>query len=49
MENFLAQNSLYLVFFIVLIIWFGILTFLFVLDNKLKKVESKVKIFLEKK
>lgn len=50
MENgffgFLESNSIYIVMFIVLVVWFGIFLFVFNTDKRLKVIEkelSKVK------
>ncbi|MBU1298926.1 MAG: CcmD family protein [Bacteroidetes bacterium] len=40
--EFLYQNSLYIVLFIVLICWFGIYGYLFSLDKKVTKLENKI-------
>ena len=40
--EFLSQNSLYIVLFIVLICWFGIYGYLFSLDKKLTKLEKLI-------
>ncbi|MDA0986310.1 MAG: CcmD family protein [Bacteroidetes bacterium] len=42
MLEFLTQNQLFIVLFIVLIIWFGIIIYLFTLENKLKKIENEI-------
>ena len=41
--DFLAQNQLYIVMIIVLAIWFGIYTYLFRLDSRLKKLENQIR------
>ena len=41
--NFLSQNSIYIVLFIVLTIWFGIFIFLFNTDKRLKSIENELK------
>ena len=41
--NFLENNSLYIVLFIVLTIWIGIFSYLNVLDKRLKAIELEVK------
>lgn len=40
MEQFLHNNSIFLVLLIALIIWFGIALYLFNIDNKVKKLEK---------
>jgi CcmD family protein len=42
--NFLEKNSYYVVLIITLIIWLGILLYLFRLDRKVKKLEQENKI-----
>ncbi len=42
MNEFLAQNALYVVLVIVLVCWFGILTYLFKLDKKISDIEEKL-------
>jgi len=41
--NFLSQNSIYIVLFIVLTIWFGIFFFLNNTDKRLKLIENELK------
>jgi len=46
MENlfsFLDKNSIYVVLFIVLTIWFGIFTITLSIDKRLKKIETELK------
>ncbi len=43
MEEFLHNNSIYIVLGIALIIWFGIAIYLFMIDNKLSKLEKTIK------
>jgi len=38
--EFLTQNALYVVLLIVLVIWFGIYTYLYRLEGKLKHFEE---------
>ena len=38
--DFLTQNALYVVLLIVLVIWFGIYTYLYRLEGKLKTLED---------
>jgi CcmD family protein len=38
--EFLAQNSMYIVLVITLIIWAGIFSYLFRLDTRIKEVEK---------
>lgn len=40
MLEFLAQYQLYIVLFIVLFVWGGIIFYLFRLDKKLKEIEN---------
>lgn len=40
MYQFLVQNTLYVVLIIVLIIWFGIASYIFKMERKLKKIEN---------
>ncbi len=42
MTEFLTNNSIYLVFFITLIIWLGISYFLIRIDMKLTKLEKDI-------
>ncbi|MFA6541134.1 MAG: CcmD family protein [Bacteroidota bacterium] len=41
--EFLQDNQLYIVMFIILTIWFGFLAYLFTLDSKIKKLEDLLK------
>jgi hypothetical protein len=41
--NFLENNSLYIVLFIVLTIWVGIFIYLNILDKRLKEIELDIK------
>lgn len=41
--DFFSQNQLYIVMIIVLAIWFGLYTYLFRLDRRLKKLEDQLK------
>ncbi len=41
MSNFLSQNSIYIVFIIVALIWGGIYLFLNSIDKRLKKIENE--------
>ncbi|HTY11667.1 MAG TPA: CcmD family protein [Bacteroidota bacterium] len=41
--EFLAQNQLYIVMSIVLIIWFGFVFYLFRLDGKISKLEKSLR------
>jgi len=38
--DFLTENALYVVLLIVLVIWFGIYTYLYKLEGKLKHLEE---------
>jgi CcmD family protein len=42
--DFLNNNSIYIVLFIVLVVWLGIFTFLWNTDKRLKKIEEELKI-----
>ncbi len=44
MYEFFSQHSIYVVFFVVLLIWLGIAAFLFGIDSKISKLEKKIKI-----
>lgn len=39
--NFFADNQLYVVLAIALVIWFGIFVYIFRIDKKLKKLEKQ--------
>ncbi|MEJ5352475.1 MAG: CcmD family protein [Melioribacteraceae bacterium] len=41
--NFLEQNSIYIVMFIVLVVWIGIFLFLLNTDKRLKEIEKEIK------
>ncbi|MEW6195261.1 MAG: CcmD family protein [Bacteroidota bacterium] len=41
--GFLEHNSIYIVMFIVLVVWFGIFIFLWNTDKRLKAIESELK------
>ena len=41
--SFFANNSIYIVLIIVLIVWTGIFLYLFNLDKRLKNIEKDVK------
>ena len=43
MQNFLQNNSIYLVLMIVLLIWAGIALYLLMVDRKLSKLELLLK------
>lgn len=47
MEQFFTDNSTYIVLFIVLIIWAGIAGFLFLLENKINKLEKRISLKLD--
>ncbi len=49
MEEFLHKNSMYIVLGIALIIWFGIVLYLFYIDRKITKLENEIKINKENK
>lgn len=40
--KFLEQNSIYIVLIIVLIVWFGVFSFMYKIDRKVKKIEEKI-------
>ena len=42
MQEFFAQNALYVVLFVVLVIWAGILFYLYRIENRMKKLEERV-------
>ena len=42
MQNLMNQNTLIVVLAIVLIIWLGIAVYLFIIDRKVKKLESVI-------
>ncbi len=41
MGEFLAQNALYIVLIVVLVVWLGIFGYLNRIDSKLKKLEKE--------
>jgi CcmD family protein len=41
--EFLSQNSLYIVLFVVLVVWFGVFAYLNRIDSKIKKLENSSK------
>ncbi len=43
MENFLQQNQMYVVLTVVLLIWAGILAYLWRIDRKVAKIENQMK------
>jgi CcmD family protein len=43
MQQFLEQNSLFVVLAIVLVIWTGIILYVLTVDKKIKKVEKEVR------
>ncbi len=42
MEQFLSDNSIYIVMIIVLIVWTGIFSYMISLDKRIKKVEKEM-------
>ena len=40
--DFLAQNSLYIVLIVVLVVWAGIFAYLYRVENKVKKLEDQL-------
>ncbi|HQJ45557.1 MAG TPA: CcmD family protein, partial [Ignavibacteriaceae bacterium] len=44
MEQFLSDNSIYIVMIIVLIVWTGIFSYMISLDKRIKKVEKEMMI-----
>ncbi len=43
MENFLQQNQMYVVLTVVLLVWAGILSYLWRIDKKVAKIENQMK------
>jgi len=43
MENFFQQNQLYVVLTVVLLVWAGILVYLWRIDRKVAKIENQMK------
>ena len=43
LTGFLEKNSVYIVLFIVLVVWFGIFLFMQNTDKRLKKIEEELK------
>ncbi|MEX0602003.1 MAG: CcmD family protein [Bacteroidota bacterium] len=43
MEEFLSTNQLFIVLFVVLLVWGGIVAYLFRLDKKIRKLEHHMK------
>jgi CcmD family protein len=41
--EFLEHNQMYIVLLVVLIIWGGIISYLFRIERKLKKIEQKLR------
>lgn len=41
MTEFLAQNSLYVVMFVVLVVWIGVFSYLYKIDKKITKLEGR--------
>jgi len=41
--SFLSSNAIYIVLIIVLIVWVGVFGYLFMLDKRLKNIESEMK------
>ncbi|MFN3306084.1 MAG: CcmD family protein [Candidatus Kapaibacteriota bacterium] len=48
MVDFLVKNQLYIVLIIALIIWLGLLYYLFYLDRKVTYIENKTNIISNK-
>jgi hypothetical protein len=46
MVEFLHDNSIYVVLGIALILWFGIATYLFIIDKRISKLEDEVNLKL---
>ncbi len=42
--GFLERNSIYIVLFIVLVVWFGIFMFMINTDKRLKEIEKEIGI-----
>ncbi len=43
MFDFLNQNSLFVVLIIALVVWFGIYSYLFRIESKIKKLEKETR------
>ncbi len=43
MESFLQQNQMFVVLAVVLVIWAGILAYLWRIDKKVAKIENQMK------
>ncbi len=44
MIDFLKDNSIYVVFIITLVIWFGISIYVLLIDKKINKIEMEMEI-----
>jgi len=42
LKEFLSENSIYIVFIIILVIWFGIFLFMNSMDKRLKEIKKEV-------
>ncbi len=42
MKEFLSENSIYIVFLIILVIWLGIFLFMNSMDKRLKEIKKEV-------
>lgn len=42
MIDFLAENGIYIVMIIVLVVWIGVFSYQFSLDRRVKKLENEV-------
>lgn len=45
MADFLIRNQIYIVLIIVLIIWIGLIIYIFILEKKVKDLEKKITMF----
>lgn len=43
MENFFQQNQMYVVLTVVLLVWVGIVSYLWRIDRKVSKIENLMK------
>jgi CcmD family protein len=43
LKEFLSENSIYIVFLIVLVIWIGVYLFMNSMDKRLKDIEEEIK------
>lgn len=45
MADFLIRNQIYIVLIIVLIIWIGLIIYIFILEKKVNDLEKKITMF----